>query len=192
MRIHIKMTGKTPLMMHNERLADPDDPITKQIKEFTDKGKNKTEKDNQHVALLEWRGGLYLDAKDEVCIPSANLIRCFYNAATPTKNGKNIELALSPAELSVPLQIGGDRHVDKLIRKPEYFNQRMVKVGRGRIKRTRPIFPTWALDADFELVDDTMDFATVVSIVELSGVGVGLGDARRIGYGRFHATVSKA
>jgi len=191
MRIHIEITGKTPLMMHNERLADQDDPITKQIKEYTDKGSDKTENDKATVSLLEWRGGLYLDAKDEICMPSANVIRCFYNAATVTKAGKKIERGLSPIELSVPLVTDGPRHVDKLIKLPEYFDRRMVGIGKRRIKRTRPFFPKWSFEIDFEMLEDVLNLSALVNIVDLAGRAVGLADARRIGYGRFDAQVTK-
>jgi hypothetical protein len=33
MRVYLELIGRTPLMMHNERLSDPDDGYSKQIRE---------------------------------------------------------------------------------------------------------------------------------------------------------------
>lgn len=190
MRVQINMTGKTPLLMHNERLADQDDEITKQIKEITAKGKDQTDKDKETVSLLEFRGGLYLDAKGEICMPSINVLRCLRDTATATKSGKKISGGLTPFDLNVPIDIGGPTHVDKLIKNPIHFDRRMVKVS-GRVKRTRPIFPKWSLSIEFEMLEDILNFSALVNIVEMAGRSTGLGDARKIGYGRFQGEVKK-
>lgn len=191
MRIHIELTGKTPLMMHNERLSDPDDPYTKQIKEITAKRTNQTENDKEMISKLEWRGGIYADDKGNVIVPTANLTRCFREAAAVTKAGRKIARGLSPFEMAMPLITDGPRHIDKLIADPKYFDKRQVKVGNGRVKRTRPIFPKWSVAADFELLEDVLNFDELASIADLAGRAVGMCDARILGHGRFEAKVSK-
>jgi hypothetical protein len=191
MRIHIELTGKTPLMMHNERLSDPDDEYTKQIKELTAKKTNQTEKDKEHISKLEWRGGLYADDKGNIVVPTANTMRCFREAAAVTKSGRKIARGLSPFEMMAALIIDGPRHIDKLIVDPKYFDRRQVKVGAGRVKRTRPIFPKWSLGTDFELLDDVLNFDELANIIDLAGRAVGLCDCRILGYGRFDAKITK-
>lgn len=42
-----------------------------------------------------------------------------------------------------------------------------------------------------ELLEDALDFADLVAVVELAGRVEGLGDARKLGYGRFEAEIEK-
>ena len=191
MRVSVEITGTTPLMMHNERLSDQDDEYTKAIKEYTDKGKNQTETDKQQVSSLEWRGGVYLDGNDEIVIPAANIVKCFKEAGTRTKSGKKITGGVSPVALVFPLEIDGPRHVDELRKSDRYYDRRMVKVGRGRIKRTRPIFAKWKIVPEFEIAESVLNLDAFRGIVELAGTAEGLGDARILGYGRFKAKVTK-
>ena len=129
----------------------------RQIKELTDKKKNQTDTDKDIVSKLEWRGGLYSDLNGELVMPLANIIRCFREAATMTKEGKKVARGISPLEMTVPLHIDGLRKVDELIAHEKYFDRRQVKVGNGRIKRTRPIFHKWGLLANFEMLDDMIN-----------------------------------
>jgi hypothetical protein len=194
MRVQIQLTGTTPLMMHNERLSDQSDRFTILIKELTAKGKNKTTADDDDISKLEWYGGTYSNDKAEVVMRSANLIRCLRDAAAITKQGKGIARALSPLTMSVPLiVVNGPRLLDELWGDghTQWVDRRMVKPQRGRVKRTRPIFPKWKLIADFELLDTVMNFTTLQNICEIAGLSTGLGDARILGYGRFECKIVK-
>lgn len=191
-RVILEIKGTTPLMMHNERLSDPDDEFAKEIKTITNKGTNQTESDKQLISKLEFYGGLYTNSDGDVIIPSANIIKCLKEGGTVTKSGKKISQGLAPHSLATPLMvINGSRNKDQLWAKPEHVDRRQVKVGRGRIKRTRPIFPLWGLRAEFELLEDVLSLTQFGAIVELSGRAIGLGDARILGYGRFEAKVVK-
>jgi hypothetical protein len=193
MRVHIELTGTTPLMMHNERLSDPDDEHTKQIKEITSKRTNQTEKDKELVSKLEWFGGLYTNGSKEPIIPSANTVKCFRETAAVTKEGRKVARGISPLTLHSPLIYDGPKDLLKLYANPAFVDRRQVKVpGGGRVKRTRPIFPAWGLVVDFELLTDVLDFSRLQDIAALAGLATGLGDARILGYGRFKAKVTKA
>ena len=191
MRIHVELTGTTPLMMHNERLSNADDRHTKAIKELTDKGTNQTERDKAEISKLEWYGGIYTNGSDEIVIPSANLIKCVRETATITKEGKKVARALTPLAIHAMLIYSGPKKLDALFADKTFIDRRQVKVGRGRITRTRPIFHQWALAIDFELLDDVMSFSDVQRLWELAGLSTGLCDARILGYGRFTAAVKK-
>ena len=185
MKINMEIVGVSPLLMHNEQLSDPDNSYTRQIKELTSKRTNATEKDKEHISKLEWFGGLYLDDKREIVVPTANFLRCLREAASITKKGRHVARAVLPSQLSMPLLLDGPRIAESIWPNPVYIDQRQVKVGQGRIKRTRPIFPKWALNASFELLEDVLDFQDLVNITEMAGRATGLGDARILGYGRF-------
>jgi hypothetical protein len=191
MRIKVTLEGVTPLMMHNERLANSEDQFTRQIKEITAKGKNQTDKDRADVSKLEWYGGLYTDANGNLVIPAANIIKCFRDRATATKEGKKIAAAITPTALNFPLINGGPSNPDEIFKKPEYIDKRSVGIGRKRVTRTRPIFHRWSVVSEFELVDEVMNLSDFERIAEGAGVSTGLGDARIIGYGRFKAKVKK-
>src|SRR5688572_21014856 len=81
------------LVLHNERLADPLDSMTRAIGTFTKK-RNKTITDHEEIARLEWYGGLYttlrIEAADadvivpegaQPCIPAWNMLRCLQDGA---------------------------------------------------------------------------------------------------------------
>jgi hypothetical protein len=192
MRIHMDLIGTTPLIMHSDRLADPDDEFTRAIKEITDKKTNQTDSDKALRKKLEWFGGLYTDEKGDVVIPVRNIIKCLIDAAAITKSGRKISAGLSPTHLTVPLMNGGgSRHKDELWKNEIYHFNHPVGIGRRRVMRTRPIFPKWNLGEDFELLDDVLNFDALARIAELAGRAKGLGDARILGYGRFEAKITK-
>lgn len=191
MRIRIELTGTTPLLMHSDRLSDPSNKVTIAIKELTAKGKNKTTRDDDEISKLEWFGSAYVDEKNEIVIPSMNIIRCLRDAAGITRKGKDIARFVSPYELNIPLIIGGTRKLDELWNNPAHIDRRMVKPQRGRVKRTRPIFPKWGLTAHFELLDSVLNFDALKNICVVAGLSTGLGDARILGYGRFEAKVAE-
>ena len=193
MKVSVTMTGRTKLIMHNGQLSDPQNSIAKEIKSITDKGTNQTDADRNAIAKLEWRGGLYTD-NGTIVMPMPNIIRAFREAAAMTKEGKNIARCLTPLGLNVPLIYRGHDKIKDVIHlydDPAFIHSTQVKVGRGRIKRTRPCFPApWTLVAEFELLDDLMNFQTLVRIVERTGLTTGLGDGRILGYGRFESEVA--
>ena len=191
MKVKIQFTGTTALMLHNERLSDSSDPITRQIKEITDKGTDQTDADKDMISKLEWRGGVYADEDGELVMPSANIIRCLREAAAFIRSGRKIARGLIPLAISTPLQIDGSRKIDDLINIEKYYDRRQVKVGKGRIKRTRPIFHKWGLAAPFELLEDQLSFQGLLNIAEAGGRAVGLCDGRILGYGRFDAKITK-
>jgi hypothetical protein len=62
-RIRVTLDGSTavngsPLLMHNERLADPIDPYTRWLAELTKK-RTKTERDHEEIGRREFMGGGY-------------------------------------------------------------------------------------------------------------------------------------
>jgi hypothetical protein len=184
----IELTGSTPLLAHNARLADPDDEFVKAIAELTGKRK-KTEDDRRAVAKLEWHGGLYVNGAGPVW-PTANIRRCLVEAAKVTKQGKQVGRALAFADVDVPIAYEGPRELDQLYERPEFHHRASVRIGSSRTMRTRPCFPRWALAADFTLVTEALDPDDLERVIERAGVIEGLGDNRINGYGRFEGKVS--
>lgn len=191
MRIEMIFKSKTPLLMHNEQLSDSANPIVRELKAITAKKTNKTEKDEQEMAKLEWFGSLYNDDKNKVVIPCRNLIRCLREAGAIIRKGKTLPQAVSPNTFDVPLIVEPTRDINKLWEMPIHVDRRQVKVQKGRIARTRPIFPVWGIAAQFTLLENILDLSTLESICEMAGLSIGLGDARVLGYGRFDYSITK-
>lgn len=189
MRIILKIDGVTGLVLHNERLADPDDTYTRAIKEITDKKTGKTDSDRAEMARLEWYGGLYHEPDAGVYVPSWNVIRCLEQAGKITKKGTAVIRAVSAVTDKLPLQYDGPRDLAKLYDLPEYRLRKMVGVKGGRVVRMRPIFRRWSLEFEAEFLDDVMNIGELERIAEQAGRSEGLCNARKLGYGRFRVEV---
>lgn len=192
----LELTGLTPLMMHNDRLVDPDDFYTKSIKVITDKRTNKTDEDRLEVARLEFAGGLYHHADtDGPYIPTANVKRCIQEAAKVTRNGKDVVRAFFPEGERVRLEYDGPRDIPSLWGvngDSPFVDRRAVGVGAKKVMRVRPIFPNWSLSIEFELDDQVMDVDDFLRIASTAGRREGLGDFRpgKSGvYGQFNVEV---
>ena len=190
MRIKVTLVGQTPLMMHNAQLVDPDNKWSKLIKGITDKGSKMTDEDRQTKGRYEWFGGLYI-GHGGVVMPTANIRRCFQEAGKATKHGKAITRAVIPVSVEVPLVHNGPRHLDKLFEQVEFIDRRAVGVGKNRVMRTRPIFPAWQLECEFELVINLIDSSSFGLICSDAGRLEGLGDDRINGFGRFSVTIEE-
>lgn len=188
MNITVTLDGKTPLLMHNPQMVDPQFEVNRQIKALTSKRK-KTDEDLAQIEKLEWYGGLYVAPNGkgpEVVQPTSKVRKCLINTAKISKLGKTIERALSFAALNVPLVYDGPKDIDKLWADQRFRSRLSVGIGNKRVIRVRPQFSQWKLVLDGVFVEDAgINFDEFERIVELAGVVEGIGDNRVNGYGRF-------
>jgi hypothetical protein len=191
MKIVTRLTGTSPLVMHNVRLARPDDPFTQAIAAITSKRSKMTDDDRREVARLEFAGSLYID-EDGPFVPAANVRRCFVRGATIRRLGTAVERALIPMAVQSPLEFDGPTDVDRLWKDPQFQYVTMVRVQAARTVRTRPQFPRWALTCEWELVTSALDLRDAQDVCSTAGLVEGIGDNRRNGYGRFTVEVSEA
>jgi hypothetical protein len=188
MQVHLQLTGRTPLVMHNIRLANPDDPITKEIASITSK-RQKTEEDRAEIARLEWYGGIYADELGPY-VPSTNIRRCLNEAAKVRKLGKDVLRAVIPTEPACHVEYNGPTALDALWKDEMFRLHIAIGVKASATMRCRPMFPKWAVATDFELDTEILDYDKFVAIAKTAGRIEGLGDARILGYGRFVAEVA--
>lgn len=191
MQVHIELTGRTGLVMHNARLADPLDPLAIELKSMTSKT-NKTDEDQRAIAEFEWRASLYHEPEIGVYVPTENIIRSFRDAATAWRLGQRVYDYVIPLSDKVPLQHDGPSELSKLANRKENRLRKTVRVKSSRTARTRPIFRAWSLSFDFELEEDGLNYEDLLRIIERAGRLEGVGTARRLGYGRYGAKVSRA
>lgn len=189
MRIAMTWTGTTPLMVSNVQLADPDNEYSRAIATITSKRK-KTPEDRLEIARLEWLGGLYVE--DGIAVmPTANVRRCLERGGAIRRLGTAVVRSMIPYTVTVPIEHGGPAKVSELIDLPEYRDSRTVAVQRAKTLRTRPIFRQWRITVEAELLEDVLDIADLVAVSSLAGRVEGLGDARKLGYGRFESEIEK-
>lgn len=193
MNLQIELTGTTPLVVHNIRLANPHDQIAQAIARITGKAaKQKTEQDAFEIEHLEWLGGLYYEDPPGYYLESRGIIRCFQEAAKATREGRDVLRALSPSALRVPIKFPhSDLLPVDLWKRPEYRFWKMVGIGKNRVPRMRPIFPEWSVTLQIDLEPIMLDLNALVEIVERAGRVEGLYEARTLGMGRFKAAITQ-
>lgn len=187
MQIKMELVGTTPLLCHNIVLADPDNPIKREIDTYTAKRK-KTEDDRRAIERLEWFGGLYVDNGRPV-MPTANIRKSLVEAGKITKQGRQVARALQFGDMYVPIAYDGPTDLEALYADKAYSHRASVGVNGKRTMRVRPQFPQWAIVADALLMEDVMDLDDLVRVTERAALAEGLGDNRINGYGRFTARV---
>jgi len=190
MNFTITITGMTPLLMHNGRLADPLDPATKALKAVTAK-RGKTDADHLEVSRVEFMGALYFDPDVGPYLPADNVWKTLHMAAKKSKQGKQVEEGVIITSDVNPLSYPGPRKLDEMWASENFVFRKTVRNQSSRIARTRPIFQQWKVGAEGILDESVINLADLRAIAEKAGALVGLGDWRPR-FGRFTATVGEA
>ena len=179
----IKIVGTTPLLMASERLANPIDPLSKQIKELTGKRK-KTDDDLEQIARLEWEGHLYMNGEGPV-IPGENVEAMIRDGAKFVRMGRNIQRGLQILEQKVKLEYSGPRDIEGMWNQRDKFTDiRSVVLQKKRIMRCRPIFHEWSISFTVVASEELLNMNDILGYVKQAGDFVGLCDYRPR-YGRF-------
>lgn len=188
MRLNLKLTGTSPLLMHNPRMVDPNFDLNREIKALTGKRK-KTDADFETIERLEWFGGLY-EENGIVVQPTSKVRKCLINTGKISKMGTAVTRAVNFIQLNVPLIYDGPKEIEKIWEIERFRSRLSVGIGGKRVMRMRPQFFPWALVLDCVFIDDAgLNFVEFLRIVELAGLAEGIGDNRVNGYGRFTAEV---
>ena len=178
-KMSFKIEGVAPLMMHNGRLADGDDPYVRAMKVITSNRK-KTDADLEELARLGFLGGLYLNKSDQVIIPGFVFEACLIGrggAARKERMGKEAAAALWVTK-DFLLIYDGPQDPDGLWKDKKFVDQSMVSVQSSKVKRTRPFFQEWAAEIELEFNNNLIDEEQVRRWVEVAGEQVGLCDWR--------------
>jgi hypothetical protein len=181
-QIVFAIKGTTPLIMHNERLANPFDDLTKEIKAITGKRK-KTEDDLHEMARLEWLGGLYHE-DGKIIVPGYNVLAAIRDGGKLHKLGTAVKRAVLVQEDRLELAYDGPTTPAELFKDKNFVDVRSVKVGAARIMRCRPIFKSWGLCFTLLFDESVIQLDSIKRIVADAGALCGLGDYRPR-FGRF-------
>lgn len=180
--------GITPLMMHSERLANPFDDLTKEIKTWTGKRK-KTEDDLLEISRLEWLGGLYHDDQAGIHIPGYNLFAALIGGGKLHKLGTAIKRAALVQEDKVPLQYQGPAEPAALFKNKKFVDIRSVKVGTAKVARCRPIFKDWRATFTVLFEESALQRGDLDMSLRDAGSMIGVGDYRPR-FGRFEVVTA--
>lgn len=195
--VKVSIKGTFPLMMCNERLANPLDPFTKARAALTGKKGASTKTDEHHLAIgrLEFEGGLYYDDEIGPYVPVNWLYGVIRSVSWTAIHVSKAEItgAISFTESKFPLQYDGPRTPDAMWGDgfTKFVDQRtIVNSGpsKGRTLRFRPIFEDWSLP-DFVMLYNPkiLDPEKLQTLWEAASMR-GLGDYRPI-YGRFEVSL---
>lgn len=186
--MQVKLTSALPLLMHNERLANPLDPAVKALKPLHAKRK-KTEDDYEALSYLEFKGGIYHDEAMGPYIPAHWILGTVRDGAEMTKQGRDVVRAVMLQETQVRLDYVGPRDIDGLWKK-QFYDRRMVGNQKNRVLRTRPRFDKWSIEFGLMFDETVFDSPQMVGILQTAGRMVGLGDYRPV-FGRFDVEIVK-
>lgn len=199
----LKLDGRTesggaPLVMHNERLADPLDAMTRALSEVSKK-RGKTEADHMEMARREFYGGLYtepaiadLDSVDgqKPIVPAWNILRSLQNGAKRHKRGKDVLRGVYPVANHAVLEYAGPQEAVALWLDGGFSLRKGVGVGTQRVVRTRPIFVDWQCHLEVSVDPNVFDLDTLAVLFRDAGLYEGLCEMRPV-YGRYIGTVEE-
>ncbi len=178
--------GGAPLVMHNERLADPLEDVVREIAKISKK-RNKTEADHLEIARLEFHGGLYTNGNGP-CIPAWNILRCLQGGAKRHKRGLDVLRGVYPIGEHADVVYEGPRDAAAMWANGGFALRKTVGIQRSRTMRTRPIFQDWRLELPVEVDATVFDIDTLRVCWADAGKYEGLGEMRPV-YGRFAGVI---
>lgn len=180
--VKLRFEGRRPLLLHNQRLANPLDPYAKEVKRLSGKRK-KSDDDYEALARAEWEGGLYFDERG-IYIPAENILASLIEGGKRSKNGKEVERKVEIEDDALLGYEGQPKRFDPDKLDGVYTkcrDSRMVRVGQTRVLRTRPMFVKWWVEVE---VLTELDKAVLLEIARDAGRYAGLGDFRKR-FGRY-------
>ena len=181
-KLSFHLKSAVPLLMHRGGLADPMDPVAREMKKISGK-RGKTEADLVQLARLEWFGGLYVDEDNRPCIPGDVVEATLVVAARKIKRGKQAEAGIM-CNGNFPLVYDGPQKLEELYEDARFRFTKGVKVQRNRVMRTRPRFNEWEATILVEYDPELLNPDEVAQIFKRAGDEVGFCDWRPK-FGRF-------
>jgi hypothetical protein len=186
----LTLTGTQTLLMHNVQLGDPDNEYVRAISQLNALKSKITDEQRREREWLKFRGGLYYSAQLGPYLPAANVFRSLQQAASLTRNGKDIERGLVMLDQECPLEYDGPREPEKLFGDgaTRWVDRQMARVNRAPVVAIRPRFEQWVARFRFELDLDIMNPEDFAVIAEKAGRMIHVGDYRRF-YGAYSVQI---
>lgn len=176
-----RITGASPLLMHNGLLADPLNPHARSIAQVAAK-RRKTEADHVRLAELEFLGGLYF-SNGAPCIPAEMIQAALVKAAAQERRGPKAKAGLV-VQQDLRLDYDGPTDPHALWQDASFRLRSPVKIGMSKVMRTRPMFREWTSELVVDFLPSLLNPQDVFSFLVTAGEQVGIGDWRPR-FGRF-------
>jgi hypothetical protein len=180
--LKIKLVGKTPLVVHNNTLADPLHPLKKALTAVTGKRK-KTDADHEEIGRIEFVAGLYMDSEMGPIMPGRCLRACIIEGAKRDKMGTAFKTAFY-IDGDSPIEYHGPRTAKELWEDKEFVWRTPVGNQSSTVIRTRPRFSKWEITFEAVYDEELIDAEHIENALRHSAK-IGLCDARALGYGKF-------
>lgn len=174
-----------PLLMHDDKTANPLNEYAKKLKSLTGKRK-KTDEDYALIAEVEWNASLYYENGNYI-IPTKVIEAALLASAKQFKKGTLLKQCVIVADDMVLDFKDNNLKPDKLFKKLEYVDMRTVKIGQAKTTRCRPKFDNWKGEFTVILDEEKLNSEEIEQIVSNAGKYVGMCDYRPR-YGRFQIT----
>jgi hypothetical protein len=191
--------GNSYLVMNNILAADPDQPLNKEHAALVDRGRgksNRTEVEEKRLRRIQWQRSLYLDEKQKLIFPTYNIACCLAAGAKSYRLGSTTERALTMMEADVPLKYAQEEMtLDELWESGLATWSTVVNgnpsaaKGSSKVMLTRPRLRPWSLTCTVQVDTQILDWPDFEKVVVTAGRGVGIGNARKLGHGRFTAEI---
>lgn len=189
--VRMTWTGATDLLMHNVQLANPRNRWAMALKEAVKAGKVKgADPDLATEAIMhaEFMGGAYWSDASGYYLPGLVPWSAMWEGAKKFKKGVDFTGAVRAPHGQIPLSYAGPKTpADRLAE--EFYDYRIVDVNGSKIMRCRPKFEDWSLTFSVQYDAGGMSADELISYAVSAGRFSGVGDARRLGYGRFDVSV---
>ena len=193
MDFRITLTGTSPLIMNNARMANQLDEATKAYKAVAGK-RSKTDQDLLDVFRLGHAGAMYHDSDVGPYLPSDNVWKSLQEGGKKHRLGQKVTEGIIILSDVNPLAYPGPRDLAGLWADENFrfINMRVTGSGsqRKRVPFCRPIFRAWKTDVTGEMDESILDLGELKLIAETAGMRVGVCDWRPK-YGRFGVTVER-
>jgi len=161
-----KITGVSPLLLHNGQLANPMNKYAKMLKEVSGK-RAKTDADFEEMARIEFYGSLYVH-NGQIVIPGEVLESLIKSGAKAVKKGKVVMGAVLCPD-NYPLVYDGPQAIDDRWADEDCRLIVKVKIGQSSVMRTRPIFKEWSLTFDVQYNPYKLNERDIQQIMDYAG-----------------------
>lgn len=191
----VSIKSVSPLIHNCPRLLDPACPFNAAMKPLIAARSKRTETQINELAELQWRAGLYFDSyigptdhdRDGLgpVLPGANFEAMLVDACKKSRRGKLAKAGLFVMEDQVRIDYDGPRDPTEMYSTGRFCRVDNMTVGMARVAKLRPTFIKWAATFTVNFDPDMFSAPDVVSLVELAGKLIGIGDSRPR-FGRFN------
>lgn len=188
--VTLKLIGRSALLLHSDRGANPIHPDTVAHKVLTSKRK-KT--DDDHLAIARSEFMLCFYGGEAIAIPTTNIKSAIVEGAKLNKLGAAFNRCMMILDDTAAIDHSGPKSKVKMWETASCVDVRSVKVGQARLMRYRPRLNDWSLKVNVLFDEKMVERAQIVNAAENAGQYIGLGDYRPAKggpFGRFDVEVT--